>query len=277
MRRPLLTVLDSSRHQRPTSAESFQECRCPGPHTWIREVLDEPPTVSLCRGTCGPPAFPVVADAVCATPLRPWRLLSVTAIGLTLLLAGCSGVGAHRAASVDGTDAVVTGTSESAAANTAKQLAYAMEHWNDYNTAEYGDLNPVGGDCANFVSQTLIARGWKMNARWFNHDAAADWSPAWGYVPAMENYLRANAAQLGITRYPLDQRDTITVGDIVIFDWDDNDSLDHVQIVSAVEKTGTAIRIKMVGHNVDTDYRDLDKTITVDHPGAVGHFWALSK
>lgn len=158
-----------------------------------------------------------------------------------------------------------------------KQLAYAMAHWNNYNTAQYGDLNPVGGDCANFVSQTLIARGWQMNSDWYNHGAASDWSPAWGYVPAMDDYFRANAAQLGLTEYSFDQRDKIKVGDIVMFDWNDNDSLDHVQIVSGVQTVNGKIQIKMAGHNEDTDYRDLDTTITVDHPGAIGHFWSLSK
>jgi hypothetical protein len=158
-----------------------------------------------------------------------------------------------------------------------KQLAYAMTYWKDYNTAEWGDLNPVGGDCANFVSQTLIARGWTMNDDWYNRDAADEWSPAWGYVPSMDDYFRENASSLGLTEYSLDQRDKIKVGDIVMFDWNDNDSLDHVQIVSAVDDVDGQITIKMVGHNEDTDYRDLDETITVDHPGAIGHFWSLSK
>jgi hypothetical protein len=158
-----------------------------------------------------------------------------------------------------------------------KQLAYAMAHWNDYNTAQYGDLNPAGGDCANFVSQTLVARGWTMNSDWYNHDAAAQWSPAWGYVPAMDTYFREDAAELGLTEYPLDQRDHIKVGDIVMFDWNDNDSLDHVQIVSGVKNVNGKIQILMAGHNTDSDYRDLDEAITVDHPGAEGHFWSLSK
>ncbi|RDV43659.1 hypothetical protein DOE76_17145 [Leifsonia sp. ku-ls] len=158
-----------------------------------------------------------------------------------------------------------------------KQLAYALTYWKNYNTAQYGDLNPVGGDCANFVSQTLIARGWQMNSEWYNHDAGDDWSPAWGYVPSMDQYFRENAAQLGLTEYSFDQRDKIKVGDIVMFDWNDNDSLDHVQIVSAVQNVNGQIKIKMVGHNEDSDYRDLDEAITVDHPGGVGHFWSLSK
>jgi len=158
-----------------------------------------------------------------------------------------------------------------------KQLAYAMTYWKNYNSAEWGDLNPVGGDCANFVSQTLIARGWQMNDDWYNKDAAADWSPAWGYVPSMDAYFSAHAAELGLTKYSFDQRDKIKVGDIVMFDWNDNDSLDHVQIVSAVNNVNGKITIEMAGHNTDTDYRDLDHTITVEHPGATGHFWSLSK
>ncbi len=158
-----------------------------------------------------------------------------------------------------------------------KQLAYALTYWKNYNTAQFGDLNSVGGDCANFVSQSLLARGWQMNDDWYNRNAAASWSPAWGYVPAMDNYFSENAAQLGLTEYSFDQRDKIKVGDIVMFDWNDNDSLDHVQIVSAVQNVNGQIKIKMVGHNEDSDYRDLDEAITVDHPGGIGHFWSLSK
>ncbi|WP_426519039.1 amidase domain-containing protein [Diaminobutyricibacter sp. McL0618] len=177
---------------------------------------------------------------------------------LCLLTTSCSGTPSQTAVFP------VIGTTESAADNTARQLAYALAHWNDYNAVAYGDLNPVGGDCANFVSQALIARGWLMNSEWYSRDAAADWSPAWGYVPAMDNYLHAHAAELGIQRLPLTQRDKVKVGDIVMFDWDDNDSLDHVQIVSAIERAGDAIRVKMVGHNKDTVYRDLDDTISID-------------
>ncbi|WP_158868436.1 amidase domain-containing protein [Leifsonia sp. AG29] len=158
-----------------------------------------------------------------------------------------------------------------------KQLQYALTYWKNYNTAQFGDLNPVGGDCANFVSQTLLARGWQMNGEWYNRNAAASWSPAWGYVPAMDNYFRENAAQLGLTEYSFDQRDKIKVGDIVMFDWNNNDSLDHVQIVSGVQNVNGKIKILMAGHNEDSDYRDLDEAITVDHPGGTGHFWSLSK
>jgi hypothetical protein len=157
-----------------------------------------------------------------------------------------------------------------------KQLDYALKHWNNYNTKVYGNLNPVGGDCANFVSQTLIARGWTMNDQWYNHDAAADWSPSWGYVPAMDNYFRSDAKRLGLTEYPLNKRKKIAVGDMVMFDWNNNDSLDHVEIVSKVETVDGHIRVKMAGHNKDTKYRDLDTVMTKEYPDGVGHFWHIA-
>ncbi|MGV8858239.1 amidase domain-containing protein [Rhodoglobus sp.] len=155
-----------------------------------------------------------------------------------------------------------------------KQMQYLLAHWQDYNIAEYGDLNPVGGDCANFASQSLLMRGWTMTSEWFNHNAAADWSGAWGYVPTMENWLLSNP-ELGATQLSFDQRDQAKVGDLVVFDWNDNNYLDHIQVVSAVSTVDGVTTIKMVGHNLDTNYRDLDTTITVDHPGATGHFWSI--
>jgi len=157
-----------------------------------------------------------------------------------------------------------------------KQVTYAFAHWNSYNTKEYGNLNPVGGDCANFASQTLIARGWTMNDQWYNHDAGGDWSAAWGYVPAMDNYFRADAKRLGLTEYPLNKRAKIAVGDLVMFDWNDNDSLDHVAVVSKVETIDGHITIKMAGHNKDTKYRDLDTVMKKEYPDGVGHFWHIA-
>jgi nitrate reductase NapAB chaperone NapD len=154
------------------------------------------------------------------------------------------------------------------------QMQYLLAHWQEYNVAEYGNLNPVGGDCANFASQSLLMRGWTMTDSWFNHGAGADWSGAWGYVPTMENWLLSNP-ELGATQLSFEQRDQAKVGDLVVFDWNDNDYLDHIQVVSSVSTVDGVMIIKMVGHNLDTNYRDLDETITVDHPGATGHFWSV--
>lgn len=154
-----------------------------------------------------------------------------------------------------------------------RQLQYAMAHWKDYNLSEYGTMNPIGGDCANFVSQTLIARGWKQRSDWYNRDAGAQHSATWTYCPSMDPWLTANAAEFGLTRRSLDERDKVRVGDIVFYDWNDNASPDHTTIVSEVftEPDGT-IRIKSASHNQDGPYRDLDEMITVQHPGGTAWF-----
>jgi hypothetical protein len=191
-----------------------------------------------------------------------WRAASALSVFAAFALAGCSAGPAPLPAPIQ------------------KQLDYALAHWNHYNTKVYGDLNPVGGDCANFVSQTLIARGWKMTDEWYNHDAAQDWSPAWGYVPAMDKYFEANAKALGLTQYPFDKRSKIAVGDVIMFDWDHDGSYDHVEIVSKVIDTTVDgkkhVDVKMAGHNKDTKYRDLDYVIDKEYPGAAGHFWHVA-
>ncbi|KQS10687.1 hypothetical protein ASG04_04190 [Curtobacterium sp. Leaf183] len=154
-----------------------------------------------------------------------------------------------------------------------RQLAYAMRYWKDYNLTEYGTMNPIGGDCANYVSQTLIARGWQQRDDWYSRSGGAAHSATWTYCPAMDPWLASNAATFGLTRRSLDERDKVRVGDIVFFDWNHNDSPDHTTIVSEVftEPDGT-IRIKSASHNQDGPYRDLDEMITVQHPGGTAWF-----
>jgi len=154
-----------------------------------------------------------------------------------------------------------------------RQLEYAMAHWKDYNLAEYGTMNPIGGDCANYVSQTLVARGWQQRSDWYNRSAGAEHSATWTYCPSMDPWLTAHAAEFGLTRRSLDERDKVKVGDIVFYDWNDNASPDHTTIVSEVftEPDGT-IRIKSASHNQDGPYRDLDEMITVQHPGGTAWF-----
>ncbi|MET0714628.1 MAG: amidase domain-containing protein [Mycetocola sp.] len=157
------------------------------------------------------------------------------------------------------------------------QMQYALEHWKDYNADEWGDLNPVGGDCANFVSQTLIQRGWTQTDTWFNKNAAAtisDWSPAWGYVPAMDKWLESDTS-LGLTKLSMEQRNQVKVGDIGIFDWNYNDVPDHVMLVSSVEVVDSVTKIAFASHNLDGDYRDLDDVLTVDHSGGDVWFWSI--
>ena len=172
-------------------------------------------------------------------------------------------------------DAPLTYSRESLTAVDA-QLAYAFAHWSTetYNLATYGEFNSVGGDCMNFVSQTLIARGIPMTAGW-SFTSPTKYTGSWIYTPSFENYLLAQGAELGFTRLTVDQRDQVAVGDIVVFDWNSNDSADHIQIVSDIRVVDGTQQILMVGHNLDSNWRDFDTTITVDHPGALAWFWKV--
>jgi len=157
------------------------------------------------------------------------------------------------------------------------QLQYAFQHWSreTYNLATYGEFNSVGGDCMNFVSQTLIARGIPMTAGW-SFTSPTDYTGSWIYTPSFENYLLATP-EAGFTRLTVDQRDQAEVGDIVVFDWNNNDSADHIQIISDIRVVDGKQQILMVGHNLDSNWRDFDTTITVDHPGALAWFWKVPK
>lgn len=155
-----------------------------------------------------------------------------------------------------------------------RQMAYALKYWKQYNTGRYGNLNSVGGDCANFVSQTLVARGWAMNDLWHDIDAGDRWTPAWGYVPAMDDYFRTHGAALGLERLDDTERARVALGDIGVFDWERDGDRDHVEVVDRITRDADgSIDIAFASHNLDFAYRDLDETITKEHPGATMHFW----
>lgn len=138
-----------------------------------------------------------------------------------------------------------------------RQLEYAFRHWDDYNTVAFGDFNAWGGDCMNFVSQTLLARGWAFTEDWYNL-AQEDWSDAFVHVPSFDAWLAAHP-EYGAVRHTVDEgRELAKPGDVVVFDWDGDGSLDHAQVVSSIHGEGAETRIAMVGHNRDTTYRDLD-------------------
>jgi len=155
------------------------------------------------------------------------------------------------------------------------QLAYAFAHWapENYNLETYGEFNSVGGDCMNFVSQTLAARGIPQTADWY-FTSKSDYSSAWIYTPSFDNYLAANPS-LGFTRLSIEERDQAEVGDLVLFSWSGVGSPDHIQVISDIRVVDGVTKILMVGHNLDSNWRDLDTTITVDHPGAKAWFWKV--
>jgi len=168
--------------------------------------------------------------------------------------------------------AVPTATPSSPAVQA--QLDYALAHWDEknYNTAEYGVLGI--NDCVNFASQTLIERGWQMDATWNsprNGDAYSA-SAAWRSSTSLMNYLAGSGKVTALTD---DQRDQVKLGDIVQFDWDNSGDRDHTGIVTKVEAVGDTVAISFAGHTLDSDFRSVDTAITVEHPGATAYYWSV--
>ena len=153
------------------------------------------------------------------------------------------------------------------------QMIYVLAHWSERNISEYGTL--VDNDCVNFTSQSLIERGWVMDDAWWHTqiDGVDKYSSAWISSTSMMKYFAARPALA--TALTDEQRDSVVVGDIVQFDWDNSGDRDHTGIVTRVEGTGADRQIFFAGHSLDSDYRSVDVAITTDHPGGTAYYWHL--
>ena len=139
-----------------------------------------------------------------------------------------------------------------------RQLEYAFRYWDVYNRAAYGDFNAWGGDCMNFVSQTLVARGWWLMPDWFN-SAQEDWAPAFVHVPSFDEWLAGHPEWGAVLLHEQDW-DQAKLGDVVVLDWEGDGSLDHAQVISRIT-SADAKGIEMVGHNVDSTYRSIEQAL----------------
>ncbi len=159
--------------------------------------------------------------------------------------------------------AAATGTSsQPTAGNVDAQLDYLLTYWQNYNLAEWGDYNPLGGDCVNFTSQGLIARGWQMDDRWSSPGANGMATKPWISTTAMEAYLKSQ----GFVSNDNDHLDRVRPGDVGIFDWGEKGpGVDHTMTVSKVEYTADGPVVYFVSHNSDGDYRELQYTLFTQH------------
>lgn len=238
-------------------------------------VVPEAPAVEAAPAQPVPPAPPVPpAEATPAPdpvpPVVPLRTVDGTALPPDPSLVTGQVPAIDAGAVLDSGPYVYDAVGEAAV---DRQMAYLFAHWNNYNTARYGDFNAWGGDCQNFVSQSLVARGWTMTPEWYNDWPHNSWSAAWVHVPSFNSWM--NRHPYGATPVQFNQRATIKVGDLVVLDWDADGSLDHIQVVSRVQVIDGQIKIAMIGHNTDSDYRDLDTLLNVTYPGAIGWFWSI--
>jgi hypothetical protein len=149
----------------------------------------------------------------------------------------------------------------------AAQIDYVLAHWQNYNSDVYGSIS--GNDCVNFTSQSLIARGWTMDAEW--NFTSGTYSTAWASSTAFAAYLTAHPERA--TPLTAAQRAEVKVGDIVQFDWDNSGDKDHTGIVTRVERTATGIELYYAGHTNNTDYRSVDESLALS--GGSVSYWSV--
>jgi hypothetical protein len=191
------------------------------------------------------------------------------------LAATSTAADAVRASAQQYRDGIIAAAKSSSAQPTGgsvdAQLQYLLAHATDYNTAEWGDYNPAGGDCVNFASQGLLARGWVMDDSWHS---GGPWkaSKAWRATADIDAYLTAQ----GFTYSTIDDLDRVRVGDIGVFNWGETGpGLDHTMTVSRVEYSPDGPVISFASHNTDGQYRPMPKTLTDKGSGSTARIYSI--
>ncbi|PZU45710.1 MAG: hypothetical protein DI566_09660 [Microbacterium sp.] len=155
----------------------------------------------------------------------------------------------------------------------AAQMAYLHQYVFQYNSAEWGDYNAYGGDCTNFVSQGLIARGWKTDRSWYSKGAMWTASKPWIATAAMGSYFD----KLGFSYSTEADLDRVRVGDVGIFSWGETQAgWDHTMTVSKVEYVpGGPPIVSFISHNYDGEYRELTNALYVEHQNSTTRIYHI--
>ncbi|MGW2725071.1 amidase domain-containing protein [Streptomyces sp. NPDC001492] len=141
--------------------------------------------------------------------------------------------------------------------NYAAMATYAEKYWKNYNTA-YRRYNHAGGDCTNYLSQSLYAGGWKKvtssaedYGTWYSGTSSDsdtwigvnEWS--WFTQTAKRTKALANAYQMD-------------VGDVLQMDFDKDGSKDHSMMTTYRSSSGVPY---LTYHDADTYRRSLASLI----------------
>ncbi len=145
-----------------------------------------------------------------------------------------SGLSASRAAAVEYAD-MYCGT--------------ASDGQNDFSyNSEYTNYNALGGDCANFASQALLAGGFKKNGTW--NYAGGKGSRAWVNAQALKNFLvysgRASQLAKGSYKEIYQYAYSLRPGDIVAYV--KKGKVTHVSVVTGADSKGYPL---VSCHNLD--------------------------
>ncbi|MFI1535857.1 amidase domain-containing protein [Streptomyces anandii] len=144
-------------------------------------------------------------------------------------------------------------------------VAYAQKYWNNYNP-DYPDFNGqgAGGDCTNFVSQTLKAGGWKHVPgytydfhKWFgNADIQSD-----SFVGVNEfSWFALSSKRVTPLAYVY-QAD---IGDVIQMDFNKDGSKDHTMVVTYRSPQG----VPYVSYHSTNTYNRSVASLIASYPNA---------
>lgn len=149
--------------------------------------------------------------------------------------------------------------SPSAQYDRTKAMSYALTWWASRNP-DYPIAADEPTDCTNFASQILRAEGWEnyapdlyddTNPNLFYYKEPSVWYYAAGFLPQPNSWTWSAANNL--SNFPLYHEDRgeyksdgiAQVGDLIFFDWNGDDAVDHVMVVSNVDSDGNE---SLTGH-----------------------------
>ena len=194
------------------------------------------------------------------------RVVIVTGLSVALAfgLSGCASV--H--------EPVPTGSvTRSEDRDVISQLAYAKEHYKNPNKSAFGDLG--GTDCVNFTSQTLLARGWKMDSEWSMKlgGGKTDYTRPWISSTGFRDYLASHHEKA--TPLTWEQREQVVAGDVVQFDWDASGDRDHTAVVSGIETLNGKRVILLTSHSPAAFDWPIDEALAEHGKETKVYFWHL--
>jgi len=141
-----------------------------------------------------------------------------------------------------------------------RQAAIAYAHqWAMARNPKYGDFSDLGGDCSNFISQTLVAGGAVMNEMpdtgWFYHSMNSR-AAGWTAVPYLYKFLVNNRGRGPFGHEaPLEE---LEPGDIIQLKFAGMGDYSHSLLVVAEGKPPAPRNIRIAAHSFDSDDRPLN-------------------
>ena len=145
----------------------------------------------------------------------------------------------------------------------AGMATYAEKYWKNYNPA-YRSFNSVGGDCTNYLSQSLKAGGWATVA------GSDEEYGTWNYTASTQTdtWVGVNEwswfTQTAKRSTPLANVYQMDIGDVMQMDFDKDGSKDHSMITSYRSASGVPY---VTYHDTDTYRRSLSSLLAA-YPNA---------